>query len=256
MRFSRIINVATLAVALVPGSIAKADLATEWNAIAVQATAVPPNSILQSRVLAITHAAMYDAARVANRETALFAVGVQTESPSSPETAVIAAADSVLRRLAPAQLGAVDTAYQSALSAIPESSQKANSVKLGKAIAETLLQLRATDGSTQELKVALKGGPGFYQLTPPHGMQPILPQWGAVKPFVIQLDDSYKPKGPPTPNSAAFKADFDEVKLLGGRHSTARSADQTAAAIFWTVQTGVPCFAAARAAAAQAEAVG
>jgi hypothetical protein len=144
--------------------------------------------------------------------------------------------------------------YQSALSAIPESSQKANGLKLGKAIAETLLQLRATDGSARKLEVALKEGPGSYQLTPPDGMQPILPQWGAVKPFVIRLDDSYKTKGPPTPNSAAFKADFDEIKLLGSRHSTARSADQTAAAIFWTVQTGVPWFAAARAAVAERKA--
>jgi len=255
MASSRIINVATFALALGTGSIAaKADLATEWNTIAVQATAVPPNSILQSRVLAITHAAMYDAARVANHEAALFAVGVQTEGPSSPEAAVIAAAESVLRQLAPAQLGAVHTAYQSALSRIPDGPQRTSGVKLGQAVAEALLQLRATDGSTQKLEVALKEGPGFYQLTPPHGMQPILPQWGAVRPFVIRLDDSYKTKGPPPPDSATFKADFDEVKLLGGRHSSARSADQTAAAIFWTVQTSVPWFAAARTAATERKA--
>src|SRR5262249_54573166 len=97
-------------------------------------------------------------------------------------------------------------------------------------------------------------GAGLYRLTPPHGMQPILPHWGAVKPFVVRLDEGYKTKGPPPPDSAAFKADFDEVKLLGGRYSTTRSADQTAAAIFWTVQTGVPWFAAARAAAVERKA--
>ena len=46
----RLVNAAALLVALGTGSIAKADVATEWNAIAVEATAVPPNSILQSRV--------------------------------------------------------------------------------------------------------------------------------------------------------------------------------------------------------------
>ena len=85
-------------------------------------------------------------------------------------------------------------------------------------------------------------------------MQPILPHWGAVNPFVIRLDDSYKTKGPPRLDSAQFKADFDEVKLLGARQSSVRTADQTAAAIFWTVQTGVPWFAAARAAAAERKA--
>src|SRR5262249_28665283 len=177
MRFSRIINVATLAVALVPGSIAKADLATEWNAVAVQATAVPPNSILQSRVLAITHAAMYDAARVTNREVALFAVGVEAGGPSSLEAAVVTAAHTVLMRLAPAQPGPVEAAYRSALSTVPEGPQKVNGVTLGQAVADTLLELRATDGSAQKLEVELKEGPGFYRPTPPHAMQPILPQW-------------------------------------------------------------------------------
>ena len=94
-------------------------------------------------------------------------------------------------------------------------------------------------------------GQALYQLTPPHSIQPILAHWGAVRPFVIRLDGSYKTKGPPRLDSAKFKADFDEVKLLGARHSSVRTADQTAAAVFWTVQTGVPWFAAARAAAAE-----
>ena len=69
---SRRVNAATLVAVLCTCSIAKADIATEWDAIAIEATAVPPNSILQSRVLAITHAAMYDAARVINQKAALF----------------------------------------------------------------------------------------------------------------------------------------------------------------------------------------
>ena len=53
--------------------------------------------------------------------------------------------------------------------------------------------------------------------------------------------------GPPRPGSAAFARDYEEIKSLGARHSSTRSADQTAAAIFWTVQTAVPWHAAARA---------
>jgi hypothetical protein len=53
--------------------------------------------------------------------------------------------------------------------------------------------------------------------------------------------------GPPPPGSAAFAREFDEVKQLGARTSATRSADQTAAAVFWTVQTSVPWHAAARA---------
>jgi hypothetical protein len=57
-------------------------------------------------------------------------------------------------------------------------------------------------------------------------------------------------KGPPALESAQFAADIDEVRRLGGRNSTERTADQTAAAIFWEINTPVPWNAAARAAAA------
>jgi hypothetical protein len=250
---ARLVN-ATALVAALGCSIAKADIATEWNAIAIEATAVPPNSILQSRVLAITHAAMYDAARVINQKVALFATGIQPDGPSSLEAAVAAAAHTVLRRLAPAQSATVDAAYKSALSSVVEGPPKTNGVKLGQMVAEKLLELRATDGSTQKADIKLPDGPGFYHLTPPHSMQPILVQWGAVNPFVIRLKEGYTTKGPPRLDSARFKADFDEVKLLGARYSSARTADQTAAAVFWTVQTGVPWFAAARAAAVERKA--
>jgi len=249
MRSARLVNAATLVIALGTGSVAKADMAIEWNAIAIEATAVPPNSILQSRVLAITHAAMYDAARVIDGKAAMFATGIQPDGPNSPEAAVPAAAHTVLRRLAPAQSAAIDAAYKSALSRVAEGLPKMNGVKLGQMVAEKLLALRASDGSTHKADFRLKDGMGFYQLTPPHAMQPILVQWGAVTPFVIRLKDGYETKGPPQLDSAQFKADFDEVKLLGARHSSARTSDQTAAAVFWTVQTGVPWFAAARAAA-------
>ena len=110
MLSARLVNAATLVIALGTGSIAKADIATDWNAIAIEATAVPPNSILQSRVLAITHAAMYDAARLINQKAALFAAGIQPDAPNSLEVAVAAAAHTVLRRLAPAQSAALDAA--------------------------------------------------------------------------------------------------------------------------------------------------
>jgi hypothetical protein len=254
MLSARLLNATALVLSLGIGTSAKADIATDWNAIAVEATAVPPNSILQSRVLAITHAAMYDAARVSNQQAGLFVTGIQPDGSSSVEAAAVTAGHAVLRRLAPVQSAAVDTAYKSAMSSIAEGPQKINGMKLGQMVAEKLLEVRAMDGFAQKADVRLKDGPGLYQLTPPHSMQPILAHWGAVRPFVIRLDDSYTTKGPPSLDSAEFKADFEEVKLLGARYSSARSADQTAAAVFWTVQTGVPWFAAARAAATERKA--
>src|SRR6476661_5360476 len=108
MLSARLVTAAALVAALGIGSQARADIATEWNAIAVEATAVPANSILQSRVLAIVHVAMYDAARVSNQKPALLVGNVQSDGPSSPEAAVATAAHAVLTRLAPAQVAAID----------------------------------------------------------------------------------------------------------------------------------------------------
>jgi hypothetical protein len=254
MLFARLVTATTLVIALGSASQARADLAIEWNVIAVEATAVPPNSILQSRVLAIAHLAMYDAARVANQQPALLARSIQSDGPTSPDAAVATAAHAVLKRLAPAQAATIDAAYKSALSTITDGPPKDNGVKLGQSVAENVLELRSADGSTQKVDVKLSNGPGSYQVTPPHSMQPILPQWGAVRPFAIRLEDGFETKGPPRWDSPQFRADFDEVKLMGARNSTARTADQTAAAVFWTVQTGVPWFAAARSAASERKA--
>ena len=177
-----------------------------------------------------------------------------TASPLSRLDAEPLTSNGIGRSFAPAQSAAIDVAYKSALSSIAEGPPKTNGVKFGQMVAEKLLELRGIDGSAQKADIRLKDGPGLYQLTPPHSMQPILAHWGAVRPFVIRLDGSYTTKLPPGLDNAKFKADFDEVKLLGARHSSARTADQTAAAVFWTVQTGVPWFAAARAAATERKA--
>ena len=75
-----------------------------------------------------------------------------------------------------------------------------------------------------------------------------MPQWGAITPFVLRNSTGLDLKGAPAITTAQFARDFEEVKSVGARNSTTRTADQTAAAIFWTVQTAVPWHAAARAA--------
>jgi len=55
-------------VCLLPIAHAHADAITDWNVIALNATAIPPNSILQSRALAIVHSAIYDAVHAVDRK--------------------------------------------------------------------------------------------------------------------------------------------------------------------------------------------
>lgn len=238
--------IVALMVACTAGA-ARADVVTDWNVVALNASAMPPNSILQSRTLAITHAAVYDAVRAVERNGPAYAVEAQARSGASVEAAAAAAAHAALERLTPAAKPMLDAALSATLARIPDGPAKIDGVALGAHVGAQTVALRANDGADAKVPFNPKPGAAMYVPTPPHGLPPILLQWGAVTPFVLRGTVATEWKGAPAPGSAAFARDYDEVKGIGGRYSTARTADQTAAAVFWTVQTAVPWHAAARA---------
>ena len=123
---TRTLAVSALAtVCLLPIARAHADAVTEWNVIALNATAVPPNSILQSRALAIVHGAIYDAVRAVDRKGDAYAIDVEAPAGTSAEAAVIAAAHGSLLRLAPAERPMLDAALSVSLSGIADGQGKA-----------------------------------------------------------------------------------------------------------------------------------
>jgi hypothetical protein len=144
----------------------------------------------------------------------------------------------------------LDTALNASLSKIAEGQGKAAGAAIGQQIAEKIVALRSSDGAAVKVAFTSKSGNGLYQLTPPQSQPAILAQWGSLKPFVLRDRTGLELKGAPAIWTAPFARDFDEVRSVGARNSTMRTADQTAAAIFWTVQTAVPWHAAARAASA------
>jgi hypothetical protein len=79
--------------------------------------------------------------------------------------------------------------------------------------------------------------PGEWRADPTTlDLKPLTPRWGLVTPFVIASGAALRATPPPPLDSAAYAAAFAEVQALGGDGShtpTARSADQTDAAIFW-----------------------
>src|ERR1700757_1692411 len=136
----------TAALVCTMNAAAQADAVSDWNAIAIEATAIPPNSILQSRLLAVVHGAIYDAARGGTPETPFYAVHVQRAGPISIDAAIAGAAREVLTRLAPSRSASIDAAYQAALAKLADEAAKTNGLALGKEVAERLLSIRAADG--------------------------------------------------------------------------------------------------------------
>ena len=246
----RLAALALATVCLLPIARVRADVVTDWNVIALNATAVPPNSILQSRALAIVHGAIYDAVRAVDRKGGAYAIDVEAPAGTSVDAAVVSAAHGSLVRLAPAERQMLDAALNVSLSKIADGQGKTEGTALGQQIAEKLVALRSTDGAAVKVVFTAKPGVGLYQFTPPHSLPAILAQWGSVTPFVLRSSAGLDLKGAPALTAAQFARDFEEVRSVGARNSTTRTADQTAAAIFWTVQTAVPWHAAARAASA------
>ena len=63
-----------------------------------------------------------------------------------------------------------------------------------------------------------------------------------MKPFLVPNVEMLRTDGPNPVTSAAYAEDFNEVKELGSLTSTTRTADETAAAVFWqdgTIWNGV-----------------
>ena len=162
----RTLAVSALATAcLLP--VAHADVVTDWNVIALNATAMPPNSILQSRVLAIVHTAIYDAVHAVDRKGGAYAIDVEAPAGASVEAAVAAAAHGSLLRLAPAERPTLDAALNVSLSKIADGQGKSDGTALGQHIADKIVALRSADGAAKRVAFTAKSGIGLYQLTPP-----------------------------------------------------------------------------------------
>lgn len=228
-----------------PGEIKQADVVVDWNATMLKAIwndATPPT--VASRAMAIEGVAVYDAVDGITHSSAMYSFPGLSGRPAagaSPQAAAIAAADTVLNSLYPAQTSLFDAESQATMSALPHNRQTAAGVAWGQAVANAMLAWRSTDGSTatSTYQPAPPGGPaGVYELTP--GATSVLgPQWGQVTSWTMTSATQFQPPPPPALDSAEYAASFNKTKLLGGTTSTARTADETQYAHFWADTPGV-----------------
>jgi hypothetical protein len=96
-----------------------------------------------------------------------------------------------------------------------------------------MLAARANDGRGAAFPVAIGTVPGAWRPTPP---LPIVEPaaWVAnVRPFLVPSAEMLRSNGPNALTSKAYARDVAEVARVGSLTSTKRTADQTAAALFW-----------------------
>lgn len=213
---------------------ARADAVTDWNQTAVTAYEVAEAPVpVQTRVMAMVHAAIFDAVNAIERKYTSYAVDVAAARGASPEAAAAAAAHGILEELFPLQKATFDAALVRSLKEIADGPAKTEGLRVGREVAGKLVALRKDDGSASPASYEFGKGAGVYQATPPKNMKPILPHWGKVRPFMLASAKQFPMPGPPPLDSAAFAKDFDEVKRLGSWNSAERTSEQTTIAIHW-----------------------
>jgi hypothetical protein len=209
-------------------------LVADWSAVAyrtIQAANGYADPMAASRVLAMVHLAMHDAANTAEPRYATY-----TPSPAAPRdadaaVAAASAAHDLLLALFPQQQAMLAAALDTSLADAPK--EQAAGRAVGKAAAERVLARRAKDGHDAKASYQPRSGPGRYQYTPGFDFA-AAPQWARLQPFALSSPQQFRVAPPPALGSAAYARDYSEVKETGSARADARrSADQTEYAHFW-----------------------
>ena len=188
---------------------------------------VPPT--LMSRNVALVAVAMFDAANA----TAPRFVPYRPHAPAPPgasaEAAAAAAAHYILVRCYPDQAKGLDSALQVSLGAVGDAAARAAGVRLGEAVAAGLWEERKGDGADAPNAYRPPTAPGAYIPT----TLPVGSSWGAVRPFVLQSGNQFRPAAPYALTSPQWAADYNEVRRLGAKSGSDRTPEQTEIARFW-----------------------
>lgn len=228
---------AVLTAMLAAPGVARADVIGDWNLIAQQQT-IPlrPTAHGESRGMAMVEGAVYDAVNAIDGGHEPYLVdphAIGAQPWFSQDAAAATAAHDVLVEIAPGQKTTLDDLYATTMAGITDAF-KAQGAQVGAAAADAMLAFRENDGfmAAFDFTLVIAPGAGNWRPVTPAATDP--DAWvGNAKPFLIERPDQFRSDGPNALTSGQYTKDFNEVKELGALDSTKRTADETAAAVFW-----------------------
>jgi len=219
-----------VAAAMLAGALcADADVVTDANTRAAEIAAKHPATPPAVRTMAIVQVSVFEAVSAITGRYPAFRAKVAAAPGASVEAAVASATRTALLKLMPAQQAAIDADYQAALKPLADGRAKSDGIAVGEQAAAAILASCADDGSVAPNTYQPHTTAGVYVPT----MFPAVPHWGKRKPWVMASADQFRPGPPPSLTSETWKRDYAEIKALGGKNSTQRTAEQTAIAQFW-----------------------
>src|SRR3954454_12687365 len=250
-----------LSASAAPPAEADATAVMQWNLIAVStitgvpgpglpgpAGGAPPASQVN---MGMVQGAVYDAVNaITPKHHRPYLLTRRFGNTASDEAAVATAAYLVLKNIVEtvpqtisfptraSVLTSLETQYNASENALPDSPFKDMGVAAGTAAAQAMIDARQGDGRFGPSQWVPNGAPGHWDPVAPNGttVQDPTPWVGGVKPFLMQSSSQFRGAGPPALTSAAWTADFNEVKAIGGDGvvtASTRTSTQTYIAKWW-----------------------
>ena len=216
------------------------DAVVDWNQITVDAVTVGRPGPIGMVDIALVHIAVHDAVQAIEKRFEPYHFETDRAS-GSRSAAVAAAAHDVLVGMYPAQVTTLDTIYYNYLADHGLGGDPGLAV--GQQAALEILALRRVN--PDPLPPPFVGGTAVGQWRPtpsflgnppaPAPFSPMAVPWMAkFDPFTLTSPARFRPEPQPALTSERYTRDFKEVKALGSLVSTARSAEQTDLAYFYS----------------------
>lgn len=228
---------------------AENDAVLLWNKnTSTVLTGAPMSPPAQSRFFAMVQIAVHDALNSIKPKYERFALTDTRDPFAATDAAVASAAYHTITLLKLERHFAVQDWYNDFLSKIPDGESKQRGIALGLAAAHAIINKRSTDNyEIARRQIALPDGiqPGEYRSTLPFSNSPnplklkALDQWSTLTPFVIESSTQFRVEPPYAVTSAEYAADYNEVKMKGGRALHTRTAEEDEIGRFWVERSSI-----------------
>jgi hypothetical protein len=152
---------------------------------------------------------------------------------ADPLVAAAQAAHDVLASQYPGAQAKIDEELSRSLEAVKQNESTSHGTSVGQHAAQAIIAAREGDHWDSAGTYTFDSRVGAYQTTPPWNGFVAQPGFRFATPFGLTMASELRPPPPPALTSAAYATALDEVRRMGSATASARTADQTAYAVWW-----------------------
>ena len=234
-------RMAVLGLILIAGgaAAARADVVAEWNQLATitgdaaQAAQTEPTGTWSPKSDAeeIVAVAIFQAVNTVSPRYTPFRAALAPGRPGASAAAAAAAAGhAALVEMYPDRKAALDDAFALSLATLPDGAARAAGIEVGERAAAQVIAWRKADNAAPPPAIRPAAPPGVWVPTVPTTIPAYI--WSA-KPWLLASLSQFRPP-PVSLATPTWARDYNETRALGARASTARSAEWTRLATFYS----------------------